>query len=185
MREFLIDLFSTLVFVCVFFAIGDIFLATGVAILAGIGQIAFFKLRGRYVHPMQWMSLALVVVFGGATLYLHDPRFIMVKPSIIHFAIGSVMLKRGWMERYLPEIAKENLSNGLVDGWGYAWAALMFGLGIVNIVIALSFSPEIWGWFLSFGAIGAKLLMFATQYVTMRMTVIQNLRRAAAAPAAD
>ncbi len=179
MKEFLIDLFSTLVFITVFFAIGDIYIATGVAILAGMGQIAFFKLRGRSVDAMQWMSLALVIVFGGATLYLHDPRFIMVKPSIIHFAIGAVMLRRGWMGRYLPPVAKSNLSRSMIDGWGYAWAALMFALGIANIVIALTFSPEVWGYFISFGAIGAKLAMFAMQYALMRATVIRSLRRAA------
>ena len=186
MREFLIDLFSTLVFVTVFFAIGDIYLATGVAILAGIGQILFFKLRGRSVDAMQWMSLGLVIVFGGATLYLHDPRFIMVKPSIIHFAVAAVMLRRGWMRRYLPEIAQENLSQRMIDGWGYAWAALMIGLGVTNIAVALLASPEVWGYFLSFGAIGAKVLMFAVQYTVMRTMVVRKIRQAAAvAGAAD
>ena len=181
MKEFFSDLLSTLVFVAFFFLIGDIYLATGVAILVGIGQIVFFRLRGRRVDAMQWMSLALVIVFGSATLYLHDPRFIMVKPSIIHFAIGSVMLRRGWMGRYLPPVAKANLSGRMVDGWGYAWAALMFGLGVANIVIALTFSPEMWGYFLAFGAMGAKLVMFAVQYMVMRTTVIRNIARAGAA----
>lgn len=183
MKEFVSDLFSTLVFVVIFFSTGDIYLATGVAILAGVGQIVFFKLKRRQIQAMQWMSLFLVVVFGGATLFLHDPRFIMVKPSIIHCAIGAVMLKRGWMERYLPPVARENLARNIVDGWGYAWAALMFGLGGLNIVIALGFSPEIWGYFISFGAIGAKLAMFAVQYMVMRSIVIRNLRQAAPASA--
>ena len=91
MKEFASDLFSTLVFVVIFFSTGDIYIATGVAILAGIGQIAFFKLKNRRIQAMQWMSLCLVVVFGTATLFLHDPRFIMVKPSIIHWAILSLI----------------------------------------------------------------------------------------------
>jgi len=179
MKEFLNDLLSTLVFVAFYLAIGDIYIATGAAILVGIAQIVLFRLRGRPVDAMQWMSLALVIVFGSATLYLHDPRFIMVKPSIIHFAIASVMLRRGWMGRYLPPVAQANLSQGMVDGWGYAWSVLMFGLGILNIVVALTFSPEIWSYFISFGAIGAKLVFFVLQYVVMRMTVIRNIARVA------
>ena len=161
MKDFFTDLLSTLVFVAFFFLIGDIYIATGAAILVGAGQIAFFRLTGRPVDAMQWMSLALVIVFGSATLYLHDPRFIMVKPSIIHFAIAAVMLRRGWMRRYLPPVASANLSQTMIDGWGYAWAMLMIGLGVSNIVIASSCSPAVWGYFISFGAIGAKLAMFA------------------------
>ena len=76
-----------------------------------------------------------------------------------------------------------HLSREMIDGWGYGWAALMFGLGGLNLVIALGFSPEIWGYFISFGAIGAKLAMFALQYTVMRSTVIRNLRQAAPASA--
>lgn len=175
MKEFFNDMLSTIFFVALYAVIGDIFIATGAAIAVGIGQIALFKFRGRQVDAMQWMSLGLVIVFGGATLYLHDPRFMMVKPSIIHFAIGFVMLRKGWMGRYLPPIAAENMSARMINGWGYAWAVLMFGLGVMNIGIALTFSPEIWGYFIAFGAMGAKLVLFAVQYVLMRMAVVRRL----------
>jgi intracellular septation protein A len=181
MREFFNDMLSTIIFVTLFMVIGDIYIATGAAIAIGAGQIAYLKLRGRKVDAMQWMSLVLVIVFGSATLYLHDPRFVMVKPSIIHFAIGFVMLRKGWMGRYLPSVATENLSRRMVDGWGYAWAVLMFGLGIANIAIALTFSPQIWGYFIAFGAMGAKIALFALQYWVFRSTVVRRLSIAAAA----
>jgi intracellular septation protein A len=184
MREFFKDMLSTLVFVALYMLLGDIYIATFVAIGAGVAAIVWHKLRRQTVDLMQWLSLGLVIVFGSATLYLHDPRFIMVKPSIIHFAIGVVMLRKGWMGRYLPPIAAANLSARSVNGWGYGWAMLMFGLGAANIVIALTFSPQIWGCFIAFGAMGAKIAMFAVQYVTMRMAVIRNIR-AGAAIAAD
>jgi intracellular septation protein A len=182
MREFFNDMLSTIVFVALYLTIGDIYLATGVAIAIGILQIVYFKFRGRIVDPMQWMSLALVIVFGTATLYFHDPRFIMVKPSIIHFAIAFVMLRKGWIGRYLPPIARENLTQTMVDGWGYGWAALMVTLGVANIVIALTMSPEVWGYFIAFGAMGAKLAMFALQYWIFRSTVARRLSLGAATP---
>ncbi|HEY4344991.1 MAG TPA: septation protein IspZ [Parvibaculum sp.] len=180
MKEFLNDMLSTIFFVALYMAIGDIYIATGAAIAVGIGQIGYQKARGRKVDLMQWMSLALVIVFGSATLYLHDPRFMMVKPSIIHFAIGFVMLRKGWIGRYLPPIAAANLTARMIDGWGYAWAALMFGLGISNIVIALTMSPTIWGYFIAFGAMGAKLVLFGVQYWVFRATVVRRLSNAAA-----
>ena len=56
---------------------------------------------------MQWMSLGLVVVLGGATMLTQSPRFMMIKPTIVHFAVATVMLRRGWMLRYLPEIVRK------------------------------------------------------------------------------
>ena len=77
---------------------------------------------------MTWASLGLVIVLGGATLLTHDPRFVLAKPAIGHFAIGVIMLKRGWMLRYMPPIVTENIPE-YVTVAGYAWAALMFVLG--------------------------------------------------------
>lgn len=183
MKEFFNDMLSTIFFVVLYLAIGDIYIATGAAIAVGIGQIGYFRARGRKIDMMQWMSLALVIVFGGATLYLHDPRFMMVKPSIIHFAIGFVMLRKGWIGRYLPPIATANLTQRMIDGWGYGWAALMFGLGLANIVIALTMNPTIWGYFIAFGAMGAKLAMFAVQYWIFRTTVVRRIKSTGAVAA--
>lgn len=180
MKEFFNDMLSTIFFVALYMIIGDIYIATGAAIAIGIAQIGWQKARARKVDLMQWLSLGLVIVFGGATLYLHDPRFMMVKPSIIHFAIGAVMLRKGWIGRYLPPIAAANLTQRMIDGWGYAWAALMFGLGAANIVIALTMSPTVWGYFIAFGAMGAKLAMFGLQYWVFRATVVRRLSVAAA-----
>ena len=54
---------------------------------------------GRRIEPMQWMSLGLVVVLGGATMLTQSPRFMMIKPTIVHFAVAAVMLRPGWMIR--------------------------------------------------------------------------------------
>jgi intracellular septation protein len=67
---------------------------------------------------MQWGSLALVIVLGGATITTRDGHFIMIKPSIIHFAVAAIMLRRGWMGRYLPRIATDNLPESIIVGAG-------------------------------------------------------------------
>jgi intracellular septation protein A len=88
----------------------------------------------------------------------------MIKPSIVHFAVSAVMVRRGLMMRYLPPIVRDNLPESVLVGSGYAWAALMFALGALNIVIALTLPFRVWAWFISVGAIGAKIVAFLIQH---------------------
>ena len=129
------------------------------------------------------MSLALVVVLGGATILFHSPRFIMLKPSIIHLSIGAVMLRRGWMRRYLPPIAQQYLGHTVIDTAGYAWAALLASIALANVFIALECSLATWAWFISFGAFGAKAVAFGLQYVIFRAVITRRIAVAAAAAA--
>ena len=174
MKQFLNDMLSAIVFLVLYLTTGNIVLAASAAIAMGVLQIVWLMLRRQKIDPMKWMSLTLVIVFGGATLYFDDPRFFMVKPSLGHFAVGFLMLRRGWIGRYLPSLAKAHLPQSMVDGWGYAWAALMFFLGGMNIFIAINFSPEIWGFYIVFVAMGAKLAMFGLQYLVFRRVTIRR-----------
>jgi intracellular septation protein len=124
---------------------------------------------------MTYASLALVIVLGSATLLTHDPRFVLAKPSIAHFAIGAIMLKRGWMLRYMPPLVAETIPE-YVTMAGYAWAALMFALGAV----ALTGDLKLWAIYVSVVAVGAKLAAFAVQYVAFRLLVTSRIRAARA-----
>ena len=104
----------------------------------------------------------------------------MAKPSIVHFAIAGIMLRRGWMMRYMPEIVQHNVPEAVLTTTGYAWAALMAAIGLANLVIAMSFDFATWAWFVSFGAVGAKVAAFALQYAVFRTLVRRRLLAAAA-----
>jgi intracellular septation protein len=93
------DFFSTIVFLAVYLTSGNVLLATGVAIAGSVAQVIYAYIKGEPLGFMTWASLALVIVLGSATLLTHDPRFVLAKPAIIHFAVGIIMLKRGWMLR--------------------------------------------------------------------------------------
>jgi len=125
-------------------------------------------------------EFALVIVLGGATIATRDGRFIMIKPTIVHFAIAAIMLRRGWMGRYLPRIASDNLPESVVVGAGYAWAALMVALGLTNLVIAWAFDEHVWVWFISVGAVGAKVVFALGQLLLFRYLVRRRLRLRAA-----
>jgi intracellular septation protein A len=173
------DFFSTIVFLVLYFATGSIVLATSVAIAGAIGQVIYSRVRGKELSFMTWASLGLVIVLGGVTLLTQDPRFVLAKPSIAHFAIGAIMLKRDWMLRYMPPIVVETIPD-YVTVAGYAWAILMFVLGAGTIAVAATGDLKLWAIYVSFVSVGAKILAFAVQYVVFRILVTSRIRAARA-----
>jgi len=170
------DFLSTIVFLIIYFVSGELYLAVIVAIVVGVGQFIALKRRGRTLDVMAWLALTMAVVLGGATLITDDSRFIMAKPTVGHFAVALVMLRRGWLARYMPDIVKENVPARVLIGWGYGWAALMVVLGLLNLYVAAYYSIDVWAWFISVGAVGAKMVMFLIQFVVIRLQVRRNLR---------
>lgn len=179
-RQLFADFFSTIVFLVAYFATADVLIATGIAIAAAIGQFIVARVKGLRLDVMTWASLALVIVLGGATLMTKDPRFVLIKPSIAHFAIGTIMLRRGWMLRYSPDIVKDNIPQ-FVTAAGYAWSALMFVLGAGVIATAMTGDLKLWAFYVTVIAIGAKVVAFAIQYIVFRIVITRKLRAAARA----
>ncbi len=177
------DLFSTLLFVALYAVTHSVYAATGLSIAAGLGQIAYLKLRRSPIDAMQWMSLGLVVVFGGASLVTHDPRFVMLKPTLIYVVVGMVMLKPGWMVRYMPPMALQ-WSRDVVVAFGYVWAGIMFLTAALNLALVVNGDPKLWAWFIGVFPIASKLALFAVQYLTTRMIVVGRMRGNASALAA-
>jgi intracellular septation protein len=174
------DFFSTIVFLAIYLTTDNVLLATGVALAGAIAQVLYSRIKGKPLGYMTWASLALVIVLGTATLLTQDPRFVLAKPSIAHFAIGAIMLKRGWMMRYMPPIVAETIPE-YVTAAGYAWAALMFALGAGVIAVASTGDLKLWAFYVSVVAIGAKVAAFAVQYGAFRILVTHRIRAAARA----
>src|SRR4051794_40262058 len=173
------DFFSTIVFLTLYLVTGDILLATGVAIGGALAQVIWSRTRGEQLGFMTWASLGLVIVLGSATLLTNDARFVLAKPSIAHFAIGAIMLKRGWMLRYMPPIVAETIPEYVTIA-GYAWAALMFALGAGVIAVASTGDVSLWALYVSVVAVGAKIAAFAVQYAAFRILVTNRIRAARA-----
>ena len=173
--KLLTDFLSTIVFLVVYLTTDNVVLATSVAIAGAVAQVVYARVKGQPLSFMTYASLALVIVLGAVTLLTHDPRFVLAKPSIAHFAIGAIMLKRGWMLRYVPPIVSETIPE-YVTLAGYAWAALMFALGAGTIAIALTGDMKLWAIYVSVVAVGAKIAAFAVQYAASRMLVRSRLR---------
>jgi intracellular septation protein len=176
LQQLVSDFLSAIVFLAIYLLTDSVTLATSIAVAVGMAQLAVLKLTGRPIDAMQWLALGLVLVLGAATLITQDSRFIMAKPTVIHWAIGAVMLRHGWMTRYLPPVARDNLPLNVMVVSGYAWAALMLVLGALNLFIATTMSFQAWAWFITIGAVGAKVVAFLVQYWIFRSIVRRKLR---------
>ena len=159
--KFLFDLFPIVLFF-VTFKLRGIFAATGAAMAASLLQIGWVYLRHRRVEPMLWVSLAIIAVFGGATLLLHDETFIKWKPTVLYWVlaltllVSRVVFKKNMIETLLrPQLSLPDRVWGRLN-WG--WAAFFGGLGVANLYVAFRFSTNTWVNFKLFGTTG---LMFA------------------------
>jgi intracellular septation protein len=177
----LLDMASTFFFLVLFLLTHNVPLSVALGMALGVGQIGWQYARKLPIDTMQWMSLFLVLGSGAATLLTHDPRFVMIKPSVIYLIVGIVMLKPGWMNRYLPPVAIEIVPDIAVI-FGYVWAGLMFFSAALNLLVALNFSVVTWSASMSIYAIVSKAVLFLIQYATMR-TIGVRRRRAQMIPA--
>jgi intracellular septation protein A len=176
------DLAGTFVFVALFF-LTDIYIATACGISLVVAQTVLSLVRGKRIGALQWLSLVLISMFGGATILFHWPYFIMVKPSILWLALGAVMLRRDWMAPYLPAIVTENLDDRLIVRAGYAYATLMFALAVMNLVVVWLASQKFWAVYALLGPTAAQLLLLVMFYFRFRKRIMVRIRQRKAAAA--
>lgn len=175
----LADMAATFLFLIVYLVTKNLPLAIGLGMALGVGQIGWRLVFRKPIETMQWMSLFLVLGSGAAALWTDDPRFVMFKPSVIYVIVGIVMLKPGWMIRYLPPVAT-TLVPDIALIFGYAWAGLMFFSAALNIVVAMNFSIVTWSAFMSVFAVVSKAGLFLIGYAAMRYIGARRRARAAA-----
>lgn len=180
-RVLLLDLASTILFLLIYLATDNLFLAVGLGMALGVAQILWQLHRKQSIGSLQWLSVVLIVASGTATFFTHDPRFVMLKPSIIYCVVGLVMLKRGWMNRYLPPEAAPVADIGTL--FGYGWAALMFASAALNVLMALSFDAKTWAALMSSWGLFSKIGLFLIQYATMNVIGRRRARAALSATA--
>ena len=152
-----------------------ILLATAVAIIATMAQIGYLLLRGRKVDGMLWVSLAIIVVFGGATIYFHNEAFIKWKPTVLYWVFAVVLMgAQILMGKNLIRLmmkAQIDLPDPIWNRVNMAWAAFFAAMGVVNLYVAFNFSTSTWVNFKLFGFTGMMIVfvvaqtMFLSKYI--------------------
>ncbi|HUX23759.1 MAG TPA: septation protein A [Burkholderiales bacterium] len=164
--KFLFDLFPIILFF-VAFKVHGIYVATAVAIAASFAQIGWLWLRRRKIDAMLWVSLAIIVVFGGATLLLHDETFIKWKPTVLYWMFASVLsvsalfFRRNLIRSMLGE--QIQLPDPAWSKLNFSWAGFFAGMGFLNLYVAFNFPTDIWVDFKLFGGMGLMLAFVIAQ----------------------
>jgi len=164
--QFLADYFPLLLFF-VAFKLGDIYIATAVAILASVVQIAYFHWRRRKVQFVHWLSLAIIVIFGGLTLILHDETFIKWKPTVLYWlfgvilAVGRVVFRRNLLSLLMKDLT---LPEAVWSRVTWMWVVFLISMGGANLYIASHFPTAVW---VNFKVWGASVLFFLLGVATV------------------
>jgi len=164
--KLLFDLFPIVLFFAAY-KLGDIYWATGIAILATIGQIAWLHLRSRKIETTHWLSLGVIVVFGGMTLLFRDETFIKWKPTVLYAAFALALLLTPVLTGKQPMKALMGSQLTLPDAvWrqlSWLWMGFFLCMGVLNLVVAYSFSLDFWVNFKLFGSLGLTVLFVILQ----------------------
>ena len=168
--KFLLDLFPILLFF-IAFKFGGIYIATGVAIVASIVQISWLLLRGKKIDAMMWLSLAIIVVLGGATLISHNDTFIKWKPTALYWIFALILLvspllfKKNLIRTMLAE--QITLPDTMWRNLNLSWVLFFIVMGVVNRYVALTYSTDTWVNFKLFGSTAMMFIFIIVQGVVL------------------
>lgn len=144
-----------------------IILATAVLIPATLLQILYTRISTGKIEKMHIVTLVLVVILGGATVFLQDKRFIQWKPTLVNWLfalafLGSQLLTQKPILQRMME-ANIELSKTQWRNLNFAWVVFFLFSGAANLVVAFNFSEEIWVDFKLFGLLGLTIIFVLGQ----------------------
>ncbi|WP_332813581.1 septation protein A [Ramlibacter sp.] len=164
--KLLIDFLPIVVFF-VAFKLFDIWVATGVAIAATVAQIAWVRWSSGKVEPMHWLSLGVIVVFGGATLLAHNEDFIKWKPTVLYWLMGGVLAagQLVFRKNLLKSLmgAQMTLPESVWRVMNWSWVGFFAAMGAINLWVAFTFETDTWVNFKLFGGLGLMIAFVLAQ----------------------
>ncbi|MBE7941177.1 MULTISPECIES: septation protein A [Ramlibacter] len=163
--KLLLDFFPIIVFFAAF-KLAGIYVATGLAIAATVGQIAWLRWKTGKVEPMQWLSLGIIVVFGGATILSHDESFIKWKPTVLYWLMGGALAFGQLTGRtFLKSLmgAQLQMPDGAWRSATWSWVGFFAVMGVLNLWVAFHFSTDAWVNFKLFGGLGLMFVFILGQ----------------------
>jgi len=168
--KFLFDMFPVILFF-VAFKMYDIYAATVIAIAATVLQIGWVWFKHRKVDKIQWISLGLIVVFGGATLLLRDETFIKWKPTVLYWLFSMALLVSALFFR--KNLIKAMMGSQITapdNVWKkllVAWVGFFAFMGAINLFVAYGYSTDTWVNFKLFGSMGLMLVFIVGQAIVL------------------
>jgi intracellular septation protein len=167
MKLFL-DFFPIVIFFIVYKVSGnDLIMATAILIPATMLQMAYTWLTAKRIEKMQWVTLVMVVFFGGMTVLFKDGIFIKWKPTVVNGLFALVFLASQFVGN--KPVIQRLLESGVQlpqQAWrrlNMAWVIFFVLIGIINLYVAFHFSEATWVNFKLFGMLGLTLAFIVIQ----------------------
>lgn len=184
--KFLYDFFPVVLFF-VTYKVYDIFVATAVIIAATILQVGFFWLKNRRFEKMHLITLVLVIVLGGITLFLHDEIFIKWKPTIVNwlFAVAFLGSQLFTHKNLIQRMMESHLTVSSEQVWirlNLMWIAFFTAVGFLNLYVAFSFDTNTWVNFKLFGLMGLTFLFVIAQGFYLTRYIVEEEKDEVAKP---
>jgi intracellular septation protein len=162
----LLEFFPILLFF-VAYKLYDIYIATAVVIGATIVQVAIAWFKYRKVETMQWITLGLVIVFGGATIILHDEQYLKWKFSIIEWLFGLVFLSSHFIGKktFIERMMSSNLTlpANIWQRLNFSWATFFISVGFINVYVMYNYNTDDWVTFKTFIAPALMVVFMVVQ----------------------
>ena len=175
--KLLLDFFPIILFF-VAFKIWGIYAATAVAIVATIAQIGWLRYKTGKVEPMQWVSLGVIVLFGGATIVAQNDTFIKWKPTVLYWLFALVLsasaliFRKNLIRTMLGE--KIQLPDPAWSKLNFSWIGFFACMGFLNLYVAFNYPTDTWVNFKLFGGMGLMLGFVIGQGLFLAKYVEQN-----------
>ena len=175
--KFFFDFFPIFVFFISYKMFG-IYYATGIAIAASFLQVIIHRIIHSRFEKMHLISLGLISILGGATLFFHNPWFIKWKPTGIYWLTAIIFVGSAFIGSK-PIIQKMmegniNLPQKIWYRLNYAWALFFVIMGAVNLYVAFYYSTDTWVNFKLFGGAGFTLVFVLLQAVYLTRHIIEK-----------
>lgn len=168
--KFLFEMFPIILFFAAYKFKG-IYVATSVAIAASILQITFAYIKNKKVEKPMIISLAVIIIFGGATLLVHNEMFIKWKPTVLYWIFSGVLLIGRYVfdKNFVQAMLQKQITvpSHIWERLNIIWAVFFAAVGCINIYIAYHFSTNIWVNFKLFGILGCMLIFVIIQSIIL------------------
>ena len=164
--KLLLDFFPIILFF-VAFKFAGIYVATAVAIVATVAQIAWLRYSTGKIEPMQWVSLGVIVLFGGATIALQNETFIKWKPTVLYWlmggtlAAGQLFFRKNLLKSLMGSQLELPDAAWRVTNW--SWIVFFALMGVLNLWVAYNFDTDTWVNFKLFGGLGLMAVFVVGQ----------------------
>ena len=157
---------------------GAIYAATATAIIASFLQVGLFWLKHRRFENMHLVTLALITVLGGATIYFHDDTFIKWKPTVVNWLFAVVFLASQWIgeKPLIQRMMEKNIELNPTRIWAVlnsAWAVFFIVMGALNLYVAFNYSQETWVNFKLFGMMGLTIAFVFLQAFYLSRYIVE------------